>query len=108
MFNRWTPQNTGSDIPKLQFNEQEANQTSTRWLIKSSYLSLRNVTVGYTLPKSLTSRLSIAGIRLYLTADNVFYTSERKGMDVRKSFSGGNGFTYSALRTVSGGVTLTF
>ena len=108
IFKRWTPQNTDTDVPRVQMNYQEANAGSTRWLTKSSYLSLRNVTFGYTLPKSVVSKLAVSNLRVYVTADNVFYTSARKGMDVRKSFSGGNGFTYSALRTVSGGVTLTF
>ncbi len=108
IFNRWTPQNTDTDVPRVQMNYQEANASSTRWLTKSSYLSLRNVTLGYTLPKSIVSKLALSNLRIYVTADNVFYTSARKGMDVRKSFTGANGFTYSALRTVSGGVTLTF
>lgn len=108
IFNRWTPQNTETDVPKVLNNDQQANETSTRWLTSSSYLSLRNVTLGYTLPKSFCQRLSLQNARVYITADNVFYLSARKGMDVRKSFSGGNGFTYSALRTVSGGLTLTF
>ncbi len=108
IFKRWTPQNTDTDVPRVQMNYQEANASSTRWLTKSSYLSLRNVTLGYTLPKSVVSKLTLSNLRVYVTADNVFYTSARKGMDVRKSFTGANGFTYSALRTVSGGVTLTF
>lgn len=108
IFNRWTPQNTETDVPKVLNNGQQANETSTRWLTSSSYLSLRNVTLGYTLPKSFCQRLSLQNARVYITADNVFYLSARKGMDVRKSFSGGNGFTYSALRTISGGLTLTF
>lgn len=108
IFNRWTTQNTDTDVPRVQMNYQDANASSTRWLTKSSYLSLRNVTLGYTLPKSIVSKVALSNLRVYVTADNVFYTSARKGMDVRKSFTGGNGFTYSALRTVSGGVTLTF
>ena len=108
MFNRWTPENTTSDIPRVQFNEQNANSSSDRWLISSSYLSLRNLTIGYSLPEKVTKALSVSGIRVYITGDNLYYVSSRKGMDVRKSFSGGNGFTYSALRTVSGGVTLSF
>ncbi len=108
IFKRWTPENTSSGTPRVQFDEQNANSSSTRWLTSSSYLSLRNLTLGYTLPEKVSNSLSVSGIRVYLTADNVFYVSARKGMDVRKSFSGGNGFTYSALRTVSGGVTLSF
>ena len=109
MFNRWTPNNTTSSIPRVQLNDQRANESSTRWLTSSSYLSLRNATLGYTLPKSLTDRLGIEGIRVYVTGDNLWYISARRGMDVRKSFSGANDTnTYSALRTVSGGITLTF
>ena len=108
IFNRWTPTNTGSSIPRVQMSDQTANETSTRWLTSSSYLSVRNVTLGYTLPKDLTNRIGIEGVRIYVTGDNLWYTSARRGMDVRKSFTGSNGNTYSALRTVSGGITLTF
>ena len=108
IFNRWTSQNTGSDVPRVQMNDQTANETSTRWLIRSDYISLRNATIGYTLPKSLTEKISVETLRIFVTGDNLWYLSRRKGMDVRKSFSGANGNTYSALRTVSAGVTVTF
>ena len=107
-FNRWTPQNTSSDVPRLQNAYQEANATSSRWLTDASYLSLRNLTVGYTFPKRIADALSMQSLRVFLTGDNLWYTSKRKGLDVRQSFSGATGFTYSALRTVSGGVTVTF
>jgi hypothetical protein len=89
-------------------NYQAANETSSRWLTSSSYLSIRNVTFGYTLPKNIVAKAGIEGVRIYVTADNLWYTSKRRGMDVRKSFNGSNSNTYSALRTVSGGITLTF
>ena len=108
IYNRWTPENPNTDVPRLQMNTQENNAISTRFLTSSSYFSIRNVTLGYTLPASLTRPLSIAAVRVYLTGDNLFYTSARRGMDVRKSFSGANGFSYSALRTVSAGVSVTF
>ncbi|MBQ0024812.1 MAG: TonB-dependent receptor [Bacteroidales bacterium] len=108
IFLRWTPQNTNTDVPRVQNNFQAANESSTRFLIKSSYLSLRNVNLGYTLPSKATSKIGMESLRFYVNADNVWYVSKRKGMDVRKSFTGGNGQTYSALRTVSAGVTLTF
>lgn len=108
IFNRWTPQNTNTDVPRLQFGGQQANAESTRFLISSSYISLRNVSLGYTLPKSVTDALKIQGIRVYLQGENMWYLSARKGMDVRKSFSGATGNTYSALRTVSAGVSVTF
>ena len=107
-FNRWTPDNTTSDVPRLQNAYQEASSTSTRWLTDASYISLRNLTVGYTFPKRIANRLSMQSLRIFATGDNLWYLSRRKGLDVRQSFSGATGFTYSALRTVSGGITVTF
>ena len=108
IFNRWTPENRNTDVPRVQMNAQEANAMSSRFLTSSSYFSVRNVTLGYNVPSHLLKKIALSGLRIYLTGDNLFYTSARRGMDVRKSFSGGNGFTYSALRTVSAGVTVTF
>ena len=104
---RWTPNNTKTDVPRVQLNYQEANAASTRWLTKSSYLSLRNLTLGYTIPRVITNKIGLTNLRVYVTADNLFYTSARKGMDVRKDSDGSNGFTYSALRTISGGLSIT-
>lgn len=108
IYNRWTPQNTGSDVPRVQLGNQNVNQTSTRFLTKSSYISLRNATIGYTLPKNVTDRVGMQKLRVYVTGDNLWYLSKRKGLEVRNSFTGGTGFVYSALRTVSAGVQVTF
>ena len=107
-FDRWTPQNKDSEIPRLQNAYQEANSTSTRWLTDASYISLRNLTVGYTFPERIAKKISMQSLRIFVTGDNLWYLSRRKGLDVRQSFSGATGFTYSALRTVSGGLTVTF
>lgn len=108
IFDRWTPQNTDSQIPRLDNGDLEASQTSTRFLTKASYLSLRNVTIGYTFPKRITDKIAMQNLRIYLTGDNLWYTSKRKGLDVRQSFDGSTGFTYSALRTISAGISFTF
>ena len=108
IFRRWTPQNTDTDVPRVQNRYQEASQTSTRFLTKASYISLKNVTVGYTFPKSLTQKARISNLRVYVIGDNMWYMSKRRGLDVRQSFSGAAGFTYSALRTVSAGLSFTF
>ena len=108
IFTRWTPQNTDTDVPRVQNGYLESSQTSTRFLTKASYLSLRNLTIGYTFPKRITDKIAMQNLRIFVSADNLWYTSKRKGLDVRQSFSGTTGFTYSALRTVSGGISVTF
>ncbi|MGN0188340.1 MAG: TonB-dependent receptor domain-containing protein, partial [Candidatus Cryptobacteroides sp.] len=106
IFDRWTPLNTDSDIPRLQNGYQESNQMSTRFLVRSDYISLRNATIGYSFPQKILGK--VQNLRIYITGDNLWYLSRRQGLDVRQSFSGSAGFNYSALRTVSGGVQITF
>ena len=85
-------------------------QTSDAHLIKASYFSLRNITLGYSFPKAWMNKLGIGGIRVYVTGDNVALFSKRQGFDPRVSMSGGNGSFggYSPMRVVSGGINLTF
>ena len=85
-------------------------QTSDAHLIKASYFSLRNITLGYSFPKAWMNKLGIGGIRVFVTGDNVALFSKRQGFDPRVSMSGGNGSFggYSPMRVVSGGINLTF
>lgn len=108
IYNRWTPQNRDTDVPRVQNGDQQANSTSTRFLTKASYLSLRNATIGYTFPEKMIAKAKMEGLRLYITGDNLWYISHRRGLDVRQSFKGDTGFKYSPIRTVSFGVTVTF
>ena len=108
MLNSWTPTNR-TDLPRMQFGEQYTNGSSDRFLTDASYLSLNNINFGYTLPKLVTKKAGIESLRVYLAADNICYWSQRKGLDPRQSISGGaSNAYYSPIRTISGGVTLTF
>ena len=106
--NSWTPSNTSTNIPKVDAMSQNQNSLSDRFLTNSNYLSLSNITFGYTLPKSLTRKLYIDGIRVYFVADNVALLTKRKGLDPRQSFTAGGSYMYSAIRSISGGISLTF
>ena len=91
------------------FNDQYAAQNSSRFLTNASYLSLENINFGYTLPTKLTRKAYIDKVRVYLTCENVWVWSKRQGLDPRQSFTGGSNNTYySPIRTISGGLTVTF
>jgi len=108
ILNAWTPENPNSNIPRLNSNDVYANGSSDRWLINSNFLSLQNVTLGYTLPAKLTKKFQISSIRLYGVADNVALWSARKGLDPRQGFVASEGDFYSPMRSISGGIKLTF
>ena len=109
LLNSWTPENTGSGIPRFQLHDQYSAASSTRFLTSASYLNIQNINVGYTLPASWTKKLAINSLRLYMSAENVFYWSKRKGFDPRQSYDTTTNATYySPMRTISGGVTFQF
>ena len=85
-------------------------QTSDAHLIKASYFSIRNLTLGYTLPRTWLDKLGIEGLRVFVTADNLALWSKRQGFDPRVSMSGSNDSYggYSPMRIISGGINLTF
>lgn len=93
----------------MQFNDENISAQSDRFLMDASYLSLQNISFGYTFPEKWTSQLGIQSLRIYLAADNVAFVSKRKGFDPRQNWDGSTrSETYSPIRTVSGGVSFRF
>ena len=107
MLNAWTPENTNTNVPRMNVKDLYTSNLSDRWLTSSDYLSLQNITFGYTLPKSWTRKLQIDGIRLYFVADNVALWTARKGLDPRQGYVAADN-VYSPIRTISGGISLNF
>ncbi len=112
MWNTFDPVTGKGDYPIWNANNtsNSYSQTSDAHLISSSFFSIRNITLGYTLPKSFTRKFYVNGLRVYVMADNVALFSARQGFDPRVSFTGATGSFggYAPMRTVSGGINVTF
>lgn len=116
VLDSWSETNKDSDIPRLDGDTSVGQTAVSNYLISSNYLSVNNITLGYTFPESVTSYLKISSLRIYVAGDNLAVKSARKGVDPRYSMglgsltsgSGLNSGSYSAMRTITGGVTLTF
>ena len=110
MLNAWTPENRNTDIPALNSLEKYnlGSQETTFKLISSDYLSLNNITLGYTFPSKWTKKIGIESIRVYGSADNVALWSKRKGLDPRMGFTAADSGDYSIIRTISGGLKVVF
>lgn len=79
--NAWTPENH-TNFPRAVINDPNLNsQTSDRFLESGSYLRLRSLQVGFTLPSNLFSRFSIGNIRLYASFDNLVTFTRYKGFN---------------------------
>ena len=107
ILNAWSENNKESNIPILDA-DQNANTFSDRFLIDASYFNIRNITLGYTFPTKWMKKLQVENARIYVVADNVALFSKRKGMDPRQYISGQSQANYSAIRTISAGLSLTF
>ena len=105
----WSPENASSNIPRLQYEDQNQNGMSDRFLLNASYLNLQNINFGYTLPSRITQKFGVGRIRVYLACENVWYWSKRQGFDPRYSYKGTTSqASYSPVRTISGGINLQF
>jgi len=108
MYQRWTPNNVNSNIPRLEENNLNIGASSDRFLTSGTHLALRNVILGYNFPKSVLSGIGVDLLRVYVVADNLWLFSARKGFDPRQSFTGSAGYIYSAARTISLGLSINF
>ena len=110
VFDAWSPENTGSNIPRWYFNDLNVGSVSDRFMIDGTYLNLQNIQLGYTLPENLTKRFGgVRNLRLYVSCDNVYYWTKRKGFDPRNSTTGvGATRSVSPYRTYSAGLSLQF
>ena len=105
----WSKDNKNSDIPRFQYGDIYTAAASDRFLTNASYLNFQNAQIGYTLPRRLTEKIRLSQLRFYVTCDNIWYVSCRRGFDPRFSMSGTtNHAVNSPVRTFSGGINLTF
>lgn len=112
ILNRWTPQNQNTDVPSFAGSNSYEQLQSSRWLEDGSYLRIRNITLGYTLPNSLLSKANIAGLRVYTTAFNMFTFTKYTGYDPQASsgvdaYGGIDLATYPSQKSITFGVNLT-
>lgn len=106
----WTPENKNAAYPLLLVDATGSNQNnivSDFWVKSGAYLRLKNVIIGYTLPKLLTSKISLDKVRLYISAQNLFTISHcLKGYDPENSISAGQ--YYPIMRTFNFGLNIDF
>jgi ribosomal protein L27 len=108
ILNRWQQKGDITDVPRLQNGVTKQDGASTRWLFDASYLTIKNINFGYTLPKSLTSKVNVNSMRAFITVDNALIITKNEGMDPQRSFNGTADYTYPAMRTYTVGLNANF
>jgi TonB-linked SusC/RagA family outer membrane protein len=114
--NYWTPTNTDTDIPRPIGSSSNPNlQVSNRYIEDGSYLRIQNLTLGYSLPSDLISKLKMSRVRIYGTASNVYTFTKYSGYDPEigsfnqnQLLTGVDNGRYPSPRTYSIGVNVEF
>lgn len=82
MLNSWTPENTDTDMPRLNGNDDNnTNRTSDRFVEDGSYIRLKNLTFGYNIPERFISPLGIAACKVYFSGQNLWTKTDYSGAD---------------------------
>jgi TonB-linked SusC/RagA family outer membrane protein len=108
MLNRWRAPGDVTDVPRLDENNTDINQFSTRYLFNGDYVRLRNITLGYSFNPDRSKKI-IKNARFYLQADNyATWSNLKKGADPEANITGSAATTSSVFKTASAGVEITF
>ncbi|MDC2613741.1 MULTISPECIES: SusC/RagA family TonB-linked outer membrane protein [Bacteroides] len=81
LANSWRPDNQNTDIPRFSKTDGADNKWaySDRWLENGSYMRLKTLDIGYTLPKNLTKKVKLENVRIYTSMENLFTLTKYSG-----------------------------
>lgn len=113
---RWQKPGDISQVPQLRLGYDNGTSSSSRYVYDGDYVRLKNVTLGYNLPKSLISRWKIQNVRIYLTGVNLLTFTKYPGWDpevnadyrVSNRNQGGDFYSAPQIKNFSFGLNLGF
>ncbi|WP_405370771.1 SusC/RagA family TonB-linked outer membrane protein [Nonlabens sp. Asnod2-A12] len=98
--NAWTPTNTDTNVPRVGNNSNR--EISSRFVEDGSYIRLKNIAIGYTLPENLIEQLGIERLRFSVSAQNLWTITDYSGLDPEASYFGGGGANNQRSNTIRG------
>ena len=112
MLNRWTGEGTSNSIPRFVLGDSNNWLSSDLYVHDGSYMRLKNIQLGYTLPKTIVEKAMLSSFRVYVSAENLLNFTKYYGYDPEIS-SGGTSLgidygVYPQARTWTVGVQLAF
>ena len=99
----WSLENRDTATPRFSANTQNS---SSYWLYSMAYLRMKNVQIGYNIPKKIASKVSLSNARLYVSAENLFTITDYPGLDPEKTNNDRD--LYPINKSFSAGVNITF
>ncbi|HLR26437.1 MAG TPA: TonB-dependent receptor [Fodinibius sp.] len=117
MLNSWDGEGSSNSVPRMNGSDPNANiRVSDRFVEDGSYVKLKNIQLGYTLPQSLLNKWDFQRIRIYVSAQNLFTITNYDGMDPEVGMNTQEGSLdvgidrgiYPQPRTITAGLNVSF
>lgn len=107
LLDRWTPENTNTNVPRLvQEGTSKFTSSSSRWLVDRSFLRLKTLTLNYNLPKRWLQPLTLKDASVFVQGENLLTFSKQQGLDPEQPISGMASYRYPAMKTFSFGINV--
>jgi TonB-dependent starch-binding outer membrane protein SusC len=87
-MNRWQNPGDITDVPQARLGDGNGTKVSSRYLTDGSYIRFRNINLGYKLPETITSRIKMSAVRVYLGVQNLYTLTNYKGWDPEVNYTG--------------------
>lgn len=105
VLSRWEGPGTSNTVPRAIYGDPNENsRISDRYIEDGSYLRIKTLTLGYTLPRALLQHAGIKTVRLYATAQNLYTFTKYTGVDPEVGANGIDLNVYPVTRTISLGL----
>lgn len=106
ILSRWQKPGDVTNVPRLDVGRTaDFDATSSRWIIDGSYLNVRTVTLSYQVPTTVARKAFLENAQVYISGENFFIQSRRKGMNVQQNFGGTTGNVFSSAKSLVVGLS---
>ncbi|MCD7935243.1 MAG: TonB-dependent receptor [Tannerellaceae bacterium] len=109
MVDRWTPEKPNNTYQRVFLDSQRSSIKSAYYVEDLSYMRLKNIEIGYTVPASFLQKIRLTGARIFVSGQNLFTLTSYKGFDPeRAGVNSTNIYDYPLVKTFTTGINLTF
>ncbi len=110
VLERWRGEGTSYSVPRAVFGDPNKNaRTSDRFIEDGSYIRLKNITLGYTLPEKITKKALMSSVRFYVSGQNLVTLTKYTGLDPEISSGiGDDNNVYPVSRNITFGLNVSF
>ncbi|MDR1332544.1 MAG: TonB-dependent receptor [Tannerella sp.] len=108
--NRWTPENPSTTLPRIAINYTWLGYASSFWTADMWWVKLKNLQLGYNVPKPVVDRLKLQRLYVYLNGSDLYclVTKDYEGFDPERDGSGSGSYHYPVPRVFTAGLNITF